>query len=74
MDNSFDVMVRTRQGRDRLANACTLAMFREKSCRISGNFGQFWWEQELASRLARLYSRNREGYDPPAIRPTSTER
>lgn len=29
---------------------------------------------ELALPVARLYSRNREGYDPPAIRLTPTER
>lgn len=51
-----------------------LPMFRDKPCRIRGNFGQFSWETELASRLVRLYSRNPEGYDPPAIRSTSTER
>jgi len=49
-------------------------MFREKARRIRGNFGQFSWVPELALPVARLYSRNREGYDPPAIRPPSTER
>ncbi|TWB70070.1 hypothetical protein FBZ95_10868 [Bradyrhizobium sacchari] len=57
-----------------VANACVLAMFRENARRIRGNFKQFSRKGELASRLARLYSRNRDRYDPPAIRPTSTER
>ena len=51
-----------------------LAMFREKARRISGNFRQFSWVPELAAPFERLYSRNRDRYDPPAIRPTSTER
>jgi hypothetical protein len=51
-----------------------MAMFREKACRIRGNFGQFSRSTELAMRPAHLYSRNRAGYDPRAIRLTSTER
>ncbi|MDA9468484.1 hypothetical protein XH87_28555 [Bradyrhizobium sp. CCBAU 53415] len=74
MDNSFDVIFRARQWRDRLPMHAPFAMFREKARRIRGNFGQFSRSGELAARLAHLYSRNRDGYDPPAIRLTSTER
>ncbi|BBO14406.1 hypothetical protein ABH973_004235 [Bradyrhizobium ottawaense] len=76
MDNSFDVnfIFGRANGATGWPMHAPFAMFREKARRIRGNFRQFSWVPELASRLARLYSRNREGYDPPAIRPTSTER
>ncbi|KYK48692.1 hypothetical protein A1D31_03145 [Bradyrhizobium liaoningense] len=74
MDNSFDVFFSDAPVARPVANACLMAMFREKACRIRGNFGQFSRRAELAVRSAHLYSRNRAGYDPRAIRPTSTER
>ncbi|PDT90629.1 hypothetical protein CO669_10730 [Bradyrhizobium sp. Y36] len=75
MDNSFDVIFFGRvNGATGWPMHAPLAMFREKGRRIRGNFRQFSWVAELASPLARLYSRNRDRYDPPAIRLTSTER
>jgi hypothetical protein len=41
MENSFDVILREARVAQLVANACLFAMFREKPCRISGNFGQF---------------------------------
>ncbi|RQH13737.1 hypothetical protein [Bradyrhizobium sp. RP6] len=74
MDNSFDVSFAGARLARPVANACLMAMFREKACRIRGNFGRFSRSGELEARLAHLYSRNRAGYDPRAIRLTSTER
>jgi hypothetical protein len=41
MENSFVVILRDAPVARPVANACLLAMFREKPCRIGGNFGQF---------------------------------